>query len=324
MTSFISIDQIKVAQRHLAGRITRTPLVRSPELSRHAGADIHLKLEGLQPTGSFKVRGAFNRLLALTPSERERGVISFSTGNHGRAVAYAAAELGIAAAVCMSNNVPQYRRAAIAHYGAELHIHGNSQDEAEVVYERLRVERNLVPVPPFDDPFVIAGQGTIGLELLEDIEGPEVILVPVSGGGLASGVAAAVKSRHPGASIIAVSTERSPVLRESVRRGEILRMTEEPTLADALLGGLGQENRYTLRMTARLVDQWLSVDEGEIALAMRHAATCEGLIAEGAGAVGIAAILAGKADIRGKTAIVIISGRNADSATLGSILGPQQ
>jgi threonine dehydratase len=273
---------------------------------------VYLKLESLQKTGSFKVRGAFNTILALGPEESRRGVITFSTGNHGAAVACAAGESGIPAVVCVSEHVPSYRAETIASYGAEVVVGGRSQDEAEEIYHRLRKDRKLIPVEPFDDPHIIAGQATIGLEIMEDLPQVDKALIPLSGGGLLSGIALALKSANPSIRVVAVSIERSPAMQESVKAGRGVVVEERDTLADSLLGGIGRDNRYTLSMVSELTDEFVAVSEREIASGMTYAIREHGLVVEGAGAVGIGALLAGKVGAPGECTAVVLSGSRVD------------
>jgi threonine dehydratase len=307
----IPLSEAYAARRRISGRVLRTPLIASPALSGRAGGAVYLKLENLQETGSFKVRGAFNKLLGLSAEERRRGVITFSTGNHGKAVACAAREVGVRAVVCVSERVPEYRLRAIAAYKAEVVVKGKSQDEAEEHYHRLRENRRLVAVKPFDDPWIISGQATIGLEILEDLPTVDTVLVPLSGGGLLAGVALALKSAASSLKVVAVSTERSPVMQESVQAGEAVVMEEKDTLADSLLGGIGIDNRYTLPMVSGLTDEFISVSEAEIAAGMAFALEEHGLVVEGAGAVGIGALLAGKAGV-GRHTVLVVSGASVD------------
>ncbi len=308
----ISMCEVYQARKRIGGRVHRTPLVHSPSLSREIGSSIYLKLESLQKTGSFKVRGAFNKILSLTQMEKEKGVITFSTGNHGRAVAYAARRGGERSVVCVSEHVPTYRVKAIQDLGAETVVRGRSQDEAEAYYHRLKEERNLCEIRPFDDPLIIAGQATIGLEIMEDLPEVDTVLVPLSGGGLLSGIALVLKSSNPSIRVVGVSIERSPAMLESAKAGIPLRVEEKDTLADSLLGGIGMNNRYTLQMVRDLVDEHLLVNEEEIALGMAYALKNHGLVVEGAGAVGIGTLLTRKLKQPGKQIAVLVSGSNVD------------
>ena len=296
------------------GRITplvrRTPLVRADALSAHTGEEVFLKLETLQPTSSFKVRGAANKLLSLSDGERARGVVTVSTGNHGRAVAYVARALGIAATVCISKSVPANKVEAIRALGATLVIGGISQDEAEVRAKELATG-GLTLVHPFDDPYIISGQGTIGLELLEDLPELTTALVPLSGGGLIAGVALALKSANPKLRVVGVSMERGPVMVESLKAGKPLELPEDDTLADSLKGGIGLANRYTFGLVQRLVDETVLVSETDIAGAMRFSLHHERLVLEGAAAVGVAALLSRRVRCDGPVAVITSGGNVA-------------
>jgi len=300
------------ARAAIAPWVRRTPLVRSEALARARGRSVHLKLETLQETGAFKLRGATNRLLALSAAERERGVVAVSTGNHARAVAHAAKRLGVPAAVFMSTLVPGNKVEAVRALGAEVRIAGDSQDAAEAAARRLAAEQSRVFVSPFEDPWVIAGQGTIGLELLEELPDLDTVLVPLSGGGLIGGIALALKSADRAIRVIGVSMERGAAMHASLRAGRPVEVAEAPSLADSLGGGIGLDNRYTFALVRDLVDQVVLVSEDEIAAAMAHCYWHEQQIVEGGGAVGIAALLAGQVDAPGGRIVVVLSGRNVD------------
>jgi threonine dehydratase len=306
----INLQDIFMAQRNIFGVAHVTPLLRSETLSNKYNADIFLKLETLQPIGAFKIRGAANKILNLTAEEKERGVVTASTGNHGRAVAYVAGKVGINAAVCLSVLVPKNKVEALRRLGAEVVVHGQSQDEAEVRANQLAEERGLTMVHPFDDPYVIAGQGTIGLELLQEFPTVDTVLVPLSGGGLIAGIALALKSTNPAIRVIGVSMAEGAVMAKSLMVGKPVQMVESPTLADSLQGGIGRDNKYTFKMVRDLVDEVVLVSEEEIAAAMAFALHEHHLVVEGAGAVGIAAVRAGKVDVNGRNVALIISGGN--------------
>jgi threonine dehydratase len=312
------------ARQAIAPWVRRTPLVRSEALSARTGCTVHLKLETLQETGAFKLRGAFNRLLHLSEAERERGVIAVSTGNHARAVAHAAGALGVPAVVCMSSLVPDNKVAAVRATGAEVRIAGRDQDEAEQVARQLAEARGLVFVSPFDDPHVIAGQGTIGLELLEDLPALDSVLVPLSGGGLIGGIALALKSADRSIRVIGVSMERGPAMVRSLEAGRPVAVEEEPSLADSLGGGIGLDNRYTFALVRDLVDETVLVSEAEIAAAMAHCYWQEQQIVEGAAAVGVAALPAGKIKAPGANLVVLLSGRNVDMRRFSEIVAISQ
>lgn len=311
MTRAVALADIHSARERIADKIERTPTMLSPSLSERLGIPVHLKLEHRQITGSFKLRGALNAVASLTAEERARGVVAASTGNHGRALAYAAKLQGMRAVICMSRLVPENKLDEIRRLGAEVRIVGNSQDDAQQEVERLVAQGGLVMLPPFDHPAIIAGQGTLGLEMIEQVPDAALVLVPLSGGGLASGIAAAVKGVSPGTKIIGVSMARGAAMKASLDAGKPVLVEELPTLADSLGGGIGIDNRLTFAMCRDLLDDVVLLSEDEIADGIRHAYAQEREIIEGAGAVGIAALLAGKVEASGPV-VVLLSGRNID------------
>lgn len=302
------------AHANIKAMIWQTPVIASSNLAQRTGARaVHLKLECLQNTGSFKVRGAANRILSLSKEQKARGVVTFSTGNHGKAVAYVAAKAGIKAVVCLSDHVPAYRVEAIKSLGAEVSLKGHSQDEAEKNYQQLMASRGLVPVVPFDDPMIIAGQGTIALEILAELPDTDVLMVPLSGGGLLAGMAMVAKSINPGIHVVGLSIERSPAMLESLKTGAPVQVEEKDSIADSLLGGIGFDNHYTLRMLMNLVDEHIVISEEEIRNGMYYIFEHKRLIVEGAGAVAIGALLSQKIDVNGKMAVALLSGSSINS-----------
>jgi len=308
----VTLADIEQAARRIAGRVLRTPFVSSPTLAERCGVPVGLKLEHHQTTGSFKLRGATNAVLSLSPEERALGVVAASTGNHGRALAHAAKAEGSVATICMSRLVPDNKVAEIRRLGANVRIVGRSQDEAQVEVDRLVAEDGLVMVPPFDDPVVVAGQGTLGLEIVEAMPDVAAVLVPLSGGGLAAGVAAAVKGRLPRARVIGLTMERGAAMKASLDAGRPVQVEEMASLADSLGGGIGLDNAVTFRMCRDLLDDVLLLSEAEIAAGMRHAHAEEREVIEGAAAVGIAALLSGRLGKQDGPVAVILSGRNVD------------
>lgn len=297
-----------------------TPLVRSTELSTIAGTGVWLKLENLQVTGSFKVRGAAARMLALTEEERGQGVVTCSSGNHGRAVAYVAEKLGIPATICLPEWVDPVKLDAMQRHGAETLLHGSTYDEAEARSLDIEKERGLTYVHPFDDPHVISGQGTIALEIIEQLPSVRTVVAPLSGGGLIAGITLALKKHDPSIRMIGVSAERARVMHESIQAGRPIEFPEEETIANALSGGIGLENNYTFRIVRDVVDEYLLVSEEELLEAMVYAAGNERLVVEGGGAVGIAALLTGKVrNLDGDTAVVV-SGGNVDPTLFAKVL----
>lgn len=308
----IGLNDIQVARNRIIGHIISTPLVRSPALSDICGVAVGLKLEHYQTTGSFKLRGATNAILELTGAQRARGVVAASTGNHGRALSHAARAVGSRATICMSRLVPENKVSEVRRLRADVRIIGSSQDEAQREVERLVDENGLVMLPPFDHPAIVAGQGTIGLEIVEAMPDVATVLVPLSGGGLAAGVAAAVKAMRPHAKVIGLTMERGAAMKASLDAGRPVLVEEFPSLADSLGGGIGLDNKVTFAMCRALLDDVLLLGEGEIAAGIRHAYEHEREILEGAGAVGIAALIANKiAGLTGPVALVL-SGRNID------------
>jgi threonine dehydratase len=317
------LQDIYRARRTIGGHVVRTPLVPSIALSDAVGAPVHLKLEHQQITGSFKLRGAANALLSLDPEQRRRGVVAASTGNFGRALAYAARQAGVPAVICMSRLVPSNKVEAIRALGAEVRIVGSSQDDAQEEVDRLASGHGMAMLPPFDHADVIAGQGTIGLELLEDLPDLDTVLVPLSGGGLLAGIALAIKSANPKARLVGATMERGAAMHASLRAGHPVLVEEVESLADSLGGGVGLSNRYSFAMVRDLVDDVVLVSESQIADAIRFAYRHEQQVVEGAGAVGIAALSAGLVSDPGVTAIVL-SGRNIDMARHADIVAGAQ
>jgi len=311
MEDGLTLASVFAARRAIAGLALRTPVVRSDGLSARLLHDVLLKLETVQPTGAFKIRGAANALARRARELRISGVVCASTGNHGRAVAHAARQLGIQATICLSALVPETKVKAIEALGAAIRRVGRSQDEAMAEVARIVAEDGMIELPPFDDPAVIAGQGTIGLELMEDVPELDTIVVPLSGGGLAGGIALAAKAIRPAVRVIGVSMTRGAAMQASLAAGRPIEVEEVPSLADSLGGGIGGANRWTFDLCRRLLDDVVLVSEAEIYRGMAHLPREDRIVAEGAAAVGVAALLAGKIVPRGPTAL-IVSGRNLD------------
>ena len=321
MTKLPTIVDIYRAHKRIRPLAWKTPLVSSPELARQTRAEgVFLKLDNLQNSGSFKLRGATNKLLSLSQEDQEKGVITFSTGNHGKAVAYVAGKIGIKAVVCLSEHVAGWRAGLIRDLGAEVSVRGHSQDEAEENYHQLKEEQGYIPVVPFDDPMIIAGQGTLFVEIMEELPDVDVLIVQVSGGGLAAGVALAAKSINPGIHVVGISLERSPAMLESLRAGRPVAVEEKDSIADSLLGGIGVENHYTLPLLEQHVDSHVLISEEEIKQGIYYAFDVHKMIVEGAAAVGIAAMLSGKIDVKGKKAVTLLTGCGIDTAKALNII----
>ncbi len=312
-----TLADIFAARRTLQGQADATPFVPSPYMTARAGHDFLMKLETCQPIGAFKLRGAMNAVMSLP--DGVAGVTCCSTGNHGRGVAYAAARRGIRAVICMSELVPQAKVDGIRALGAEVCITGRSQDDALAESLRLVEAEGLVEVSPFDDAKVIAGQGTIGLEMIEARPDLSTVLVPLSGGGLAAGVAVAVKSVNPEVKVIGITMDRGAAMAASLAAGHPVEVEEVPSLADSLGGGIGMENKLSFPLCRDYLDETILVTEEEIRDTMQVLFYEDRLVAEGASVVGLAAVLSGKVKPRGPVG-TIITGRNLDMAQFHRIM----
>src|SRR6056297_3508878 len=302
------LADVHAAAKVIAGIADHTPLIPSLHMQEFCGADFLLKLENMQPIGAFKLRGALNAVAGIRDAV---GVTCCSTGNHGRGVAYSARARGIRAVICMSELVPQAKVDGIRALGAEVCIIGRSQDAAQAEAERLVAEEGLTEISPFDDPLVIAGQGTIGLEIMAARPDLEVLLVPLSGGGLAAGVAMAAKAIKPTCRVVGISMDRGAAMYESLRAGHPVEVEEVASLADSLGGGIGMQNRLSFPMCRDLLDEVVLVTEQDIYHAMQVLYYEDRIVAEGACVVGLAAVLSGKVSVGGPTA-TIVTGRNPD------------
>ena len=274
---------------------------------------VHLKLECFQNTGSFKVRGAANKILSLSDAEKQKGVITFSTGNHGKAVAYVAGKIGIKAVVCLSEHVDAYRAQMIEKLGAQVSIKGRSQDEAEQNYRQLMAKEGLTPVVPFDDPLIVAGQGTLALEILSELPDTDLLMIQLSGGGLLAGIALAAKTINPHIHMVGLSLEQSPAMLESLKAGKPVPVAEKDSIADSLLGGIGFENHYTLPLVDEFVDEHLLISEADIKDGMAYLFDKHRLIAEGAAAVGVGALLNQRIAVKGKKVVTLLTGSSINT-----------
>lgn len=313
----IQVADILKAAATIRGVADNTPLVPSAYMSNRYGHDFLLKLENMQPIGAFKLRGALTAVNNL--SDSVTGVTCCSTGNHGRGVAFAAAKRGMRAIICMSELVPKAKVDGILALGAEVVIAGKSQDDALKESLRLVNQDGLVEISPFDDPYVIAGQGTIGLEILQARPDIETLLVPLSGGGLAAGVAAAARAIKPDIKVIGITMDRGAAMYASIQAGHPIEIEEVASLADSLGGGIGLENKLSFAMCRDLLDDIILVTEQEIYHAMQTLFYEDRIVAEGACVVGIAAVQSGKLWLTGPTA-TIITGRHVDMAMFRKIM----
>jgi threonine dehydratase len=311
---------IPEAREAITGGVYRTPLERSLWLSEVAGGDVSLKLECYQPTGSFKVRGALSAISALSPEQRARGVITASAGNHGLGVAYAASRLGVEAAVVVPDNASAAKVAALERFPITLLRGGESYDTAEQKALDLSAESGAIFVSPYNDLRVIAGQGTIGIELLEDVPDLNVVLVPVGGGGLISGIGSWLKAINPAIQIIGVQSEASPAMERALAAGKLVQIPILPTIADGLAANI-QRDSITFDLASELVDRVVLVSEEEIEAAVSESFHELHLALEGSAVVGIAAILNGRiTGLEGKRTALVITGRNIASDRLQEVL----
>tara|TARA_B100000683_G_scaffold180654_1_gene173975 strand:+ start:47 stop:1009 length:963 start_codon:yes stop_codon:yes gene_type:complete len=302
-------EDIVRAEKIVSKHIITTPAVHSKALSEAVGEHIYLKLENQQITGSFKIRGAINAISNLSPAQKKAGVVALSTGNHGRGLAFAANLMKIRCIICMSKLVPNNKIEGIKALGAEVRLIGTNQDEAQLEADRLSIEEGMTYVSPFDNIDVIAGQGTLGLEIHQQIPKLNFAFVPLSGGGLICGVSRALKSLNRNLKVIGVSMDRGAAMYESQKAGKPIFVKEEESLADALTGGIGLDNKYTFELTKQLVDEIVLVSEKEIADGIHYAYWHESQIVEGAGAVAIAALLNKKFKPNGPS-VALMCGRN--------------
>jgi threonine dehydratase len=316
--SVLSLDDVRRARERIAGRLHRTPLLPSRTLSEAAGAEVHLKAELLQRTGSFKPRGVLNKLATLSDEEKRRGVISISAGNHAQALAYAAGVEGIDALVVMWQTASPMKIAAARGYGAAINTEAPDIPAAFERLEQLIEETGRTLVHPYDDPFVMAGQGTVGLEMLEDLPDADVVLVPVGGGGLISGIATAVRGVRPDARVVAVEPERSPALHESLKAGEPVTV-EARSIADGLNGPYAGAN--CVRVCTDLGVESVLVTEDALEDAFRFVYGRMKLACEVAGAATTAALLSGAVDLEpGQKVAAVVSGGNVAAKTAAAIL----
>jgi threonine dehydratase len=320
----VTLNDIHEAQARLRGVAVRTELIQTSVGEYVGGSDsrkLFLKPENLQPIGAFKLRGAYNKIASLSPEERSRGVITYSSGNHGQGVAYAARALGAKAVIVMPNNAPAVKREAAASMGAEIVLVGPGSLERQTKAEQLAAQHGYVVVPPFNDEKIIAGQGTMGLEILEDLPEVETVLVPVGGGGMLSGVATAIKLSKPSAKVIGVEPELAADAQASFRAGKIVESTAEQT-SRTIADGLRTQSLgvITFEHIQRYVDDILTVSESEIRQAVRRLAGNPKTVAEPSGAVAVAGFLFHQNELPRTTIhVAIISGGNIDPQMLQEI-----
>jgi threonine dehydratase len=314
----VTLQDIQAARSRIRDFIYCTPSAHSDELSRLTGQSIFLKLDNLQRTGAFKERGALNKILTLSDDERRQGVIAASAGNHAQAVAYHSTQRGIRSRIVMPLMTPLVKVASTADFGADVVLHGANYDEACSEAVRLGKDEGMTFLHPFDDDAVIAGQGTIGLELLEQISSLEAVVVPIGGGGLIGGVACAIKETTPRIRVIGVQTDRLPSMLRAAEAGQPVTVPAEATIADGI--AVRRAGDRTLPLVQRYVDELVTVDEEEIANAILILLEREKLLAEGAGAVALASLLQHKTRLNGQRTAVLVCGGNIDVSLLARII----
>lgn len=314
----VSHAEIQAARRRIHDSIYLSPCARSEYFSQHTGNSVYLKLDNLQRTGSFKERGALNKLLTLTSEERSRGVIAASAGNHAQGVAYHAGKQGIRAQICMPLTTPLIKVSATKSYGADVILHGANYDEACEEAVRRSAQHGMTFIHPFDDEIVIAGQGTMGLEILEQVADAEAVVAPIGGGGLISGVACAVKESNPQVRVIGVQPARLPSMKVAIAEGHPVTLSPAGTVADGI--AVRRAGEKTLPLVQKYVDDIVTVDEEEIANAILLLLEREKTLAEGAGAAAIAAMINRKTSLSGNKVVVLVCGGNIDVTLLSRIM----
>jgi threonine dehydratase len=316
----IALADVRQAAERLRGVANRTPVVTSRTVDARVGAQVFFKCENLPRGGAFKFRGAYNRLVALSPEERARGVVAFSSGNHAQGVALAARELGIRAAVVMPSDAPALKLAATEGYGAEVVRYDRLSEDREAIARRLADERGATLVPPYDHPLIMAGQGTAALELVEEVQTLDWLLTPVGGGGLLSGSAVAATGLLPGIKVVGVETETSNDWELSLEAGHAVRIPPPDTIADGMR--TQQPGALTFPIVQRLGHGVMTVSDQEVLDAMRFLLLRMKLLVEPTGAVPVALVLSGRLkDLRGQRVGIILSGGNADPGLVAELLG---
>jgi threonine dehydratase len=312
----VTIADIEAARKVIAGAVLRTPMLPAPRLSALTGAEVFVKYENLQVTNSFKDRGALNKLSSLTEAERKRGVVAMSAGNHAQSVAYHAARLGVPATIVMPVTTPHVKVAATRSHGAEVVLYGETVADAQARCEAIQAERGMTLVHPYDDPLVIAGQGTIALEMFEDVPDLDAMVIPIGGGGLISGNAIAAKARNPKIEVIGAEALLYPAVWNALEHGN--RPIGGPTLAEGI--AVKNVGKLTLPIIRKLVSDVILVDEAHLERAVNAYLTLQKTMAEGAGAAGLAALLAEPVRFAGKRVGLILCGGNIDPRILASIM----
>jgi threonine dehydratase len=313
-----TLSDIRDARARIGDRVHQTPVLSASRLGAAASAVLMHKCESLQKTGSFKVRGALNRLALLDDAARAQGVITVSAGNHAQALAWASRDAGVRCTVVMPTTASRTKVDASRGYGAEVVLHGTSGMEAFARAHELSVERSLTFVHPFDDEAIMAGQGTVGLELLEQAEAIDDVIVPIGGGGLIAGIAVAIKEQRPSIKVYGVEPTGAAVMRKSLDAGHPVRLESMTTIADGLAAPMAGDLTYPI--VQHYVDDVVLVSDEEIAAAMRELLFSAKLLTEGGGAAATAAVLTGKVPVQGRRVVAVVSGGNIDSARLVEVI----
>ncbi|WP_317854578.1 threonine ammonia-lyase [Chakrabartyella piscis] len=312
----LTIEMIQDAKKVLEGVARQTPLLSTTLIN--PGSDVYIKCENMQITGSFKLRGAYYKAANLTEEEAQHGIVACSAGNHAQGVAYAAQKMGIESVICMPAGAPLAKVEATKNYGAEVVLVPGVYDDAAAKATELQKKKGYTFLHPFNDPYVMAGQGTVGLEIVEQLEDVEVVLVPIGGGGLISGIACAIKTLKPECKVYGVQALGAASMRNSIRDGKVETLSEVNTVADGI--AVKQPGDKTFTAVQKYVDGIVTVTEEEIAAAILHLLEKQKTVAEGAGAVSVAAAMFNKVDIIGKKTVCVISGGNVDINILDRII----
>lgn len=315
----VHIDDVRAAEKRLGGALVRTPCHHSATLSRLCGCDVYAKLDYLQATGSFKERGARNKLLQLDSAAKRSGVIAASAGNHAQALAYHGRELGIEVTVVMPRWAPLLKVANCRAMGAHVELHGETFEDARERAAQLSADQSLAYVHGFDDPAVVAGAGTCGLEIIEDVPDADAVVVPVGGGGLISGIGVVLRSLAPRCQLIGVESTTAPTLSAALRAGRPVRVSVEPTIADGL--AIAQIGQLNFEICRRVVDELVLVDEAQTARAVLQLLELEKAVVEGAGATALAAATGPlQAKLAGKKIVLVLAGGNIDASVLSRVI----
>jgi threonine dehydratase len=315
----VDLQKIYEAKERISGVVANTPFSYAPHLSQLSGSEVYLKKENLQVTGAFKIRGAYNKIASLSDAQRACGVVAASAGNHAQGVAMSALKFGIRAVIVMPDSTPLTKINGVKHFGAEVILAGSNYDEAYAYALDYGAKNSLTFVHPFEDEAVIAGQGTIALEILDSCADLDAVVIPAGGGGLISGMASAIKALNPKIEVIAVSATGAPALKNSYEAKTAIDSLQVRTIADGI--AVRDTSNITLPHIIECVDRFISVDDAEIASAILFLLEKQKLVVEGAGAVGVAALLHEKlADLKGKKIAIVLSGGNMDVTLLSVII----